>query len=153
MSASLLVQFLDNNVVNNYGKGTGDLNPVFKHLQGWNFVLHKPSNFKTWDCFNTSKRGFVPPWAVEDDGDDVAKRNHLQKGKKNKCGSPVTGESSKKKANECKQSGIGTTKGNSKDAGLTAKRTKTGEKKGSNEREEDIRCLAKTSLNVLNLSA
>eukprot|EP00536_Pseudo-nitzschia_multiseries_P009779 jgi/Psemu1/306810/fgenesh1_kg.283_\ len=56
-SANLLVELLDNNVVNNCGKGTGELNPAFKHLQGCDFVFHKLSDFKTWDCFKTSKDG------------------------------------------------------------------------------------------------
>eukprot|EP00536_Pseudo-nitzschia_multiseries_P004199 jgi/Psemu1/9470/gm1.9470_g len=149
LSANLVVQFLDDNVVNNYGKGTGQLNPGFKHLQGRDFVFHKPFDLQTWDCFKTSKRGFVPPWVVQVDGGNVAKRKHLNKGKKNDPGSTVTGECSKKKANKSKQSGIDTTKGNSKDAGLTAKRSKTGEKEGSNKREEEVRDVAKTAINVV----
>eukprot|EP00536_Pseudo-nitzschia_multiseries_P019109 jgi/Psemu1/58949/gm1.58949_g len=54
-SGNLVVQFLDDKVVNNYGKGTGELNLAFKHLQGRDFVFYKPSDFLTWDCFKTSK--------------------------------------------------------------------------------------------------
>eukprot|EP00536_Pseudo-nitzschia_multiseries_P018502 jgi/Psemu1/55920/gm1.55920_g len=54
-SANLLVKFLDDNVVNNYGKGTGELNPVFNYLQGCDFVFHKVTDFETWNCFKTSK--------------------------------------------------------------------------------------------------
>eukprot|EP00536_Pseudo-nitzschia_multiseries_P019069 jgi/Psemu1/58761/gm1.58761_g len=128
-SANLLVQFLDNNVVNNYGKGTGESNPAFKHLQGRDFALYKPSDFQTRNSFKTS--------TVE-----IRENNNR--------GSTVTGECSKKKANESKPSGIDTaTKGNSKGAGLTAKRSKRGEKEGSNEREEEVRDLAETSINIL----
>eukprot|EP00536_Pseudo-nitzschia_multiseries_P011656 jgi/Psemu1/29583/gm1.29583_g len=159
-SANLLAQFLDNNVVNNYGKGTGELNLAFKHLQGRDFVeinkFNKSHNgylvgwvMFTFNHANHSKRGFIPPWVVQVDVGYVAKRNHLNEGGNNDCGSTVTGECSKKKANESKPSGIDRTKGNSKDAGLTAKRSKTGEKEGSNEREEDVRDLAETPINVL----
>eukprot|EP00536_Pseudo-nitzschia_multiseries_P016709 jgi/Psemu1/47436/gm1.47436_g len=96
-SANLVVQFLDDNVVNNYGKRTGELNPAFKHLQGRDFVFHKPLDFETWDCFKTSKCGFLPPWVVQVDGGDVAKRNHLNEGKNNNSGSTVTGECLKKR--------------------------------------------------------
>eukprot|EP00536_Pseudo-nitzschia_multiseries_P015895 jgi/Psemu1/44186/gm1.44186_g len=119
LSANLVVQFLDDNVVNNYGKGTGELNPAFKHLQGRDFVFHKPSDLQTCDCFKTSKRGFIPPWVVQVDGGDVAKRNHLNEGKNNDCGS------------------------------TTAKTSKTGEKEGSNVREEEVRDLAETPIHVV----
>eukprot|EP00536_Pseudo-nitzschia_multiseries_P010126 jgi/Psemu1/25089/gm1.25089_g len=105
-SANLVVQFLDDNVVNNYGKGTGELNPAFKHLQA-----------------TISTRGNVDQ--------------------------QLLASARKKKANESKPSGIDTTKGNSKDAGLTAKRSKTGEKEGSNEMEEEVRDLAETPIHVL----
>eukprot|EP00536_Pseudo-nitzschia_multiseries_P007823 jgi/Psemu1/18833/gm1.18833_g len=49
--ANLLVKFLDDNVVQNYGKGTGELNPVFNYLQGCDFVFHKVTDFETWNCF------------------------------------------------------------------------------------------------------
>eukprot|EP00536_Pseudo-nitzschia_multiseries_P014091 jgi/Psemu1/37495/gm1.37495_g len=116
--ANLVVQFLDDKVVNNYGKGTGELNPTFKHLQGCDFVLYKPSDLLTWDCFKTSKveinkfnesnntyrvgwvtftfnttndsnRGFIPPWVVQVDGGNVAKRNNLNEGRNNDSGSTV----------------------------------------------------------------
>eukprot|EP00536_Pseudo-nitzschia_multiseries_P015034 jgi/Psemu1/41044/gm1.41044_g len=89
--ANLLVQFLDDNVVNNYGKGTGELNLAFKHLQGpWNL--------------------FIPPWDVQVDGGNVAKTNNLNEGRNNNSGSTVTGECSKNKPNQSKESGIDTTK-------------------------------------------
>eukprot|EP00536_Pseudo-nitzschia_multiseries_P015464 jgi/Psemu1/42692/gm1.42692_g len=44
-SANLVVQFLDDKVVNNYGKGTGELNQAFKHLQSRDFVFYKPLDF------------------------------------------------------------------------------------------------------------
>eukprot|EP00536_Pseudo-nitzschia_multiseries_P014661 jgi/Psemu1/39666/gm1.39666_g len=53
LSANLLAEFLDNSMVKNYGKGTGELNPAFKHLQGCDFVFHKVADFQTWDCFKT----------------------------------------------------------------------------------------------------
>eukprot|EP00536_Pseudo-nitzschia_multiseries_P000828 jgi/Psemu1/1888/gm1.1888_g len=162
-SANLVVQFLDDNVVNNYGKGTGELNPAFKHLQGRDFVLYKPSDLLTWDCFKTSKveinefnksnntyqRGFIPPWVVQVDGGNVAKTNNLNEGRNNNSGSTVTGECSKNKPNQSKESGIDTTKGNSKDTGLTNKTSKTCEKEGSNVREEKVRDLEKTPIHVV----
>eukprot|EP00536_Pseudo-nitzschia_multiseries_P014708 jgi/Psemu1/39899/gm1.39899_g len=54
-SANLLVKLLDNNVVKNYGKGTGELNPAFNYLQGCGIVFHKVTDFETWNCFKTSK--------------------------------------------------------------------------------------------------
>eukprot|EP00536_Pseudo-nitzschia_multiseries_P012649 jgi/Psemu1/32758/gm1.32758_g len=178
-SANLVVQFLDNNVVNNYGKGTGELNPAFKHLQGCDFVLYKPLDFLTWDCFKTSKvqikefnksnknyrvgwvtltfnttndskRGFIPPWDVQVDGGNVGKTNNLNEGRNNNSGSTVTGECSKNKPNQSKESGIDTTsKGNSKDTGLTDKKSKTCEKEGSNVREEKVIDFVKSPLNAM----
>eukprot|EP00536_Pseudo-nitzschia_multiseries_P012303 jgi/Psemu1/31659/gm1.31659_g len=177
-SANLVVQFLDDNIVNNYGKGTGELNPAFKHLQGRDFVLYKPLDFLTWDCFKTSKveinefnksnntywvgwvtltfnttndskRGFIPPWVVQVDGGNVAKRNNLNEGRNNNSGSTVTGESSKNKPNQSKESGIDTTKGNSKDTGLTDKTSKTCEKEGSHVREEKVRYLEKSPIHAV----
>eukprot|EP00536_Pseudo-nitzschia_multiseries_P012472 jgi/Psemu1/32189/gm1.32189_g len=177
-SANLVVQFLDDKVVNNYGKGTGELNPAFKHLQGRDFVLYKPSDFLTWDCFKTSKvqinefnksnntyrvgwvtltfnttngskRGFIPPWDVQVDGGNVAKTNNLNEGRNNNSGSTVTGKCSKNKPNQSKESEIDTTKGNSKDTGLTDKTSKTCEKEGSNVREEKVIDLAKSPLNTV----
>eukprot|EP00536_Pseudo-nitzschia_multiseries_P011860 jgi/Psemu1/30316/gm1.30316_g len=176
--ANLVVQFLDDNIVNNYGKGTGELNPVFKHHQGHDFVFYKPSDLQTWDCFKTSKveinefnqsnntyqvgwvtftfnttnhskHGFIPPWVVQVDGGNVAKRSNLNEGKNNNSGSTVTGKCSKNKANKSKESGIDTTKGNSKDAGLTNKTSKTGEKEGSNVREEEVRDLAESPIHAV----
>eukprot|EP00536_Pseudo-nitzschia_multiseries_P016023 jgi/Psemu1/44629/gm1.44629_g len=103
--ADLLVEFLDKNVVNNYGRGTGELNPAFNHLQGCDFVFNKLLDFETWDCFKTSK------------DHSQNKRNHPHKETNKERGSPDTGESLKKKANQSKPSGIDTTKDNSKDAG------------------------------------
>eukprot|EP00536_Pseudo-nitzschia_multiseries_P003185 jgi/Psemu1/7113/gm1.7113_g len=168
-SANLVVQFLDDNVVNNYGKGTGELNPAFKHLQGRDFVLYKPSDFLTWDCFKTSKVQInefnksnntyrVLGWVTltfnttndsKLDGGNVAKRNNLNEGRNNNSGSTVTGESSKNKSNQSKESGIDTTKSNSKDTGLTDKTSKTCEKEGSNVREEKVIDLAKSPLNAV----
>eukprot|EP00536_Pseudo-nitzschia_multiseries_P011443 jgi/Psemu1/28897/gm1.28897_g len=129
--ANLVAQFLDDNVVNNYGKGTGELNPAFKHLQGRDFVFYKPSDLQTWDCFKTSKRGFIPPWVVQVDGGNVAKRNNLNEGK-------ITIVDQQLPAS-----------GNSKDAGFTDKMSKTGEKEGSNVREEKVRNLEKTPIHVI----
>eukprot|EP00536_Pseudo-nitzschia_multiseries_P017048 jgi/Psemu1/49095/gm1.49095_g len=105
LSANILVEFLDNNVVNNYGKGTGELNPEFKHLQGCDFVFHKRSDFETWDCFKTSigdikkfnesqngyQSGFIPPWVVEDRSQNNT--NHPHTGTNKERGSPDTGAS------------------------------------------------------------
>eukprot|EP00536_Pseudo-nitzschia_multiseries_P016546 jgi/Psemu1/46538/gm1.46538_g len=177
-SANLVVQFLDDNVVNNYGKGMGELNPAFKHLQGRDFVLYKLPDFLTWDCFKTSKvqinefnksnntywvgwvtltfnttndskRGFIPPWDVQVDGGNVAKTNNLNEGRNTNSGSTVTGECSKNKPNQSKESGIDTTKGNSKDTGLTDKTSRTCEKEGSNVREEKVIDWAKSPLNAV----
>eukprot|EP00536_Pseudo-nitzschia_multiseries_P002606 jgi/Psemu1/5872/gm1.5872_g len=178
-SANLVVQFLDDNVVNNYGKGTGELNPAFKHLQGRDFVLYKPSDFLTWDCsktskveinefnkskntyqvgwvtltFNTtndSKLGFIPPWVVQVDGGNVGKTNNLNEGRNNNSGSTVTGKCSKNKPNQSKESGIDTSKkGNSKDTGLIDKKSKTCEKEGSNVREEKVIDLEKSPINAV----
>eukprot|EP00536_Pseudo-nitzschia_multiseries_P014803 jgi/Psemu1/40188/gm1.40188_g len=107
--ANLLVEFLNDNAVNNYGRGTGELNPAFNHLQGCDFVFHQLLDFETWDCFKTSKSdvkqfneskngyqsGFIPPQVVQDQSQN--KSNHPHKG-----------------TNEER---IDTTKGNSKDAG------------------------------------
>eukprot|EP00536_Pseudo-nitzschia_multiseries_P006624 jgi/Psemu1/15751/gm1.15751_g len=91
-SANLVVQFLDNNIVNNYGKGMGELNPAFKHLQVVTFFFTNRRTCKFWDCFKTSKCGFIPPWVVQVDGGNVAKRNHLNEGGNNDHGSTVTGK-------------------------------------------------------------
>eukprot|EP00536_Pseudo-nitzschia_multiseries_P018736 jgi/Psemu1/57092/gm1.57092_g len=178
LSANLVVQFMDDHVVNNYGKGMGELNPAFKHLQGRDFVLYKPSDLLTWDCFKTSKveineinksnntyrvgwvtftfnttndskRGFIPPWVVQVDGGNVAKRNNLNEGRNNDSGSTVTGECSKNKPNQSKESGIDTTKGNSKDTGLTDKTSKTCEKEGSNVMEEMVRDLENSPIHAV----
>eukprot|EP00536_Pseudo-nitzschia_multiseries_P017028 jgi/Psemu1/49020/gm1.49020_g len=177
-SANLVVQFLDDKVVNNYGKGTGELNQAFKHLQGCDFVFYKPSDFIIWDCFKTSKvqinefkksnntyrvgwvtltfnttndskRGFIPPWDDDVDGGNVGKTNNLNEGRNNISGSTVTGKGSKNKPNESKESGIHTSKGNSKDTGLTDKTSKTCEKEGSNASEEMIIDVAKSPLNAV----
>ena len=176
-SANLVVQFLDDKVVNNYGKGTGELNLAFEHLQGRDFVFYKPSDFLTWDCFKTSKvqinefnksnntyrvgwvtfnlnttndskRGFIPPWDDDVDGGNVGKTNNINDGRKNISGSKVTSKGSKNKPNESKESGIDTSKGNSKDTGLTDTTTKSCEKKGSNVSEEMIIDVAKNHLNA-----
>eukprot|EP00536_Pseudo-nitzschia_multiseries_P013836 jgi/Psemu1/36611/gm1.36611_g len=178
LSANLVVQFLDDNVVNNYGKGTGELNRAFKHLQGRDFVLYKPSDLLTWDCFKTSKveinelnksnntyrvgwviltfnttndskRGFIPPWVVQVDSGNVAKRNNLNEGRNNDSDQQLPNERSKNKPNQSKESGIDTTKGNSKDTGLTNKTSKTCEKEGSNVREEKVIDLEKSPINAV----
>eukprot|EP00536_Pseudo-nitzschia_multiseries_P012378 jgi/Psemu1/31860/gm1.31860_g len=159
-SANLVVQFLDDNVVNNYGKGTGELNTAFKHLQGRDFVqineFNKSNNTYrvgwvtlTFNTTNDSKRGFIPPWDVQVDGGNVGKTSNLNEGRNNNSGSTVTGEYLKNKPNQSKESGIDTTKGNSKDTGLTDKTSKTCEKEGSNVREEKVIDWAKSPLNAV----
>eukprot|EP00536_Pseudo-nitzschia_multiseries_P003804 jgi/Psemu1/8564/gm1.8564_g len=144
LSANILVEFLEENVVNNYGRGTGELNTAFNHLQGCDFVFHKLSDFETWDCFKTSKgdikkfnksqngyqvgwvmftfnttnqskSGFIPPWVVKDQSQNNS--NHPHNRTNEERGSPDTGASSKQKAKLSKPSQIDTTKGNSMDAG------------------------------------
>eukprot|EP00536_Pseudo-nitzschia_multiseries_P007295 jgi/Psemu1/17529/gm1.17529_g len=116
--ANILVEFLDDNVVNNYGKGTGELNPAFKHLQGCDFVFHKLSDFETWDCFKTaigdikkfneSQNGYQVGWVMFtfNTTNDSKKR-----------GSTDTGDSSTEKTKLSQPSGIDKPKGNSDNAG------------------------------------
>eukprot|EP00536_Pseudo-nitzschia_multiseries_P004582 jgi/Psemu1/10280/gm1.10280_g len=148
-SANLLVQFLDDNVVNNYGKGTGDLNPAFKHLQGWNFVLHKPPDFEIWDCFKTSKRdiqkfneshngylrGFILPWVLQD---------HLQ----DKGANEPPGNISKEAGSDGNK-GIVTTKGNSKDVVSTTNRSERGRNNGTKEMQKEVRHWGKPNMKFL----
>eukprot|EP00536_Pseudo-nitzschia_multiseries_P004895 jgi/Psemu1/11172/gm1.11172_g len=94
-------------------------------------------------------RGFIPPWDVQVDGGNAAKTNNLNEGRNKNSGSTVTGECSKNKPNPSKESGIDTTKGNSKDTGLTDKTSKTCEKEGSNVREEKVIDLVKSPLNAV----
>eukprot|EP00536_Pseudo-nitzschia_multiseries_P015576 jgi/Psemu1/43116/gm1.43116_g len=119
LSANILVEFLDDNVVNNYGKGTGELNPAFKHLQGCDFAFHKLSDFETWDCFKTTisdiQNGFIPPWVVEDRSQNNI--NHPHTGTNEEHGSTDTGNSSTEKAKLSQPSGIDKPKGNSDNAG------------------------------------
>eukprot|EP00536_Pseudo-nitzschia_multiseries_P004623 jgi/Psemu1/10390/gm1.10390_g len=106
LSANILVEFLDDNVVNNYGKGTGELNPAFKHLQGCDFVFHKLWDFETWDCFKTSK----------DQSQNNINLPHIGT-KEEGGGSTDTGESSTEKAKLSQPSGINKPKRNSDNAG------------------------------------
>eukprot|EP00536_Pseudo-nitzschia_multiseries_P002874 jgi/Psemu1/6566/gm1.6566_g len=126
LSANLQVQFLDENVVDNFGKETGELNRAFNHLQGRDFVFHKLLDFETWDCLKTSKGdierfnesqnhlqnkgGNKPPGKnskeTGSDSDTVTKTNQ-HKGKNNKRGSLDAGDSLEPKAKKSKQSGNG----------------------------------------------
>eukprot|EP00536_Pseudo-nitzschia_multiseries_P006740 jgi/Psemu1/15967/gm1.15967_g len=104
--ANLLVKFLDGNVVKNYGKGTGELNPAFNSLQGCDFVFHKVTDFETWNCFKTSKddrkNGTNRKTAIRTKGDSkdagtcdggqVTQRPTTTKGRtNNECGSTDEG--------------------------------------------------------------
>eukprot|EP00536_Pseudo-nitzschia_multiseries_P013105 jgi/Psemu1/34196/gm1.34196_g len=107
-SANLLVKFLDDNVVNNYGKGTGELNPAFNYLQGCDFVFHKVTDFETWNCFKTSK-GDIKKWNQSQNGYQINKKlDHCQQG---------TNE--ERVDNPSKPSGIDRSKGDSNNAGTS----------------------------------
>eukprot|EP00536_Pseudo-nitzschia_multiseries_P017469 jgi/Psemu1/51028/gm1.51028_g len=90
-----------------------------------------------------------PTPGVQVDGGNVGKTNNLNEGRNNNSGSTVTSKGSKNKPNQSKESGIDTTKGNSKDTGLTNKTSKTCEKEGSNVREQKVIDLAKSPLNAV----
>eukprot|EP00536_Pseudo-nitzschia_multiseries_P015302 jgi/Psemu1/41938/gm1.41938_g len=92
--ANLLVQFLDNNVVINFGKETGELNPAINHLQ--DHLQNKGGNKPPGN--NSKEAG--------SDGDNVTKMNQ-HKGNNNERGTPDTGDSLKAKAKESKKSGNG----------------------------------------------
>eukprot|EP00536_Pseudo-nitzschia_multiseries_P006540 jgi/Psemu1/15559/gm1.15559_g len=100
-SANLLVQFLDDNVVNNYGKGMGELNPVFSYLQGYqsktmNDRRQQGTNEEHVD--NPSKPSGIDRTkgdsndAGTSDGRQVTQRPTKTKGRRNnECGSTDEG--------------------------------------------------------------
>eukprot|EP00536_Pseudo-nitzschia_multiseries_P006498 jgi/Psemu1/15460/gm1.15460_g len=139
--ANILVEFLGNNVVNNYGKGTGELNPAFKHLQGCDFVFHKLLDFETWDCFKTtinvikkfneSQNGYQVGWVMF----TFNTTNHSKK-----HGSTDTGDSSTEKAKLSQPSGIDKPKGNSDNAGNGDDKNVGGNNKHGSTDTENKKC-------------